>query len=61
MLTLEGADLAFLQEFVREVLTVCANDDADVTYGLEDLALGAGQILGLSKLEMDALLDGESE
>lgn len=60
-MNIEGADLAFLQEFVREVLTVCRYDSEDVTYGLEDLALSAGQIVGLSKLEMESLLNGESE
>lgn len=48
-------DLEYLREFVREVVTICNNDDVGITYGIRDLALNAGRILGLSKVDMENL------
>ena len=47
------ADVAYLKAFVEEVLAVIHNDDVGVTYGLEDMALNAGRILGLDKTYME--------
>jgi hypothetical protein len=49
------ADKAYLKAFVEEVLATIHNDDVGVTHGLEDMALNAGQILGLSKTYMEEL------
>lgn len=54
-MVIEGRDLEYLREFVREVLIVCYNDSDDITFGIGDLALNAGSILGLSKVEMENL------
>lgn len=48
-------DLAYLKAFVEEVLATIHNDDVGVTYGLEDMALNAGQILGLDKSYMESI------
>lgn len=55
--TLTGPELAFLQEFVREVWLVCKYDDYGMTGTLDSLALNAGEILGLSEAEMEHLDD----
>lgn len=49
------ADLAYLKAFVEEVLATIHNDDVGITYGLEDMALNAGQILGISKEYMESI------
>lgn len=54
-MTLKDNDVEYLREFVREVLIICNNDDVGITYGLGDLALNSGVILGLSKVEMENL------
>lgn len=48
-------DRDYLVAFVEEVLATIHNDDVGVTHGLEDMALSAGQILGLSKEYMESL------
>ncbi len=50
---LTEADLAYLKAFVEEVLATVHNDDVGITYGLEDMALNAGAILGLSQTYMN--------
>ena len=52
---LSNQDKAYLIAFVEEVLAVIHNDDVGVTYGLEDMALNAGAILGLDKTYMEEL------
>jgi hypothetical protein len=52
---LSDQDKAYLIAFVEEVIVTCKNDRDGVTYGLDDLALNAGQILGLTKTYMDSL------
>jgi hypothetical protein len=52
---LENADRAYLISFVEEVLSIIHNDDVGVTYGLEDMALNAGVILGLTKTYMESI------
>jgi hypothetical protein len=54
-MNLSEADRAYLISFVEEVLVVCKNDFDRVTYGLDDMALNAGAILGLSKEYMESL------
>lgn len=54
-MTLSEVDRKYLIAFVEEVLATIHNDDVGVTYGLEDLALNAGQILGLDKTYMESL------
>lgn len=56
-LVLSEADHRYLVEFVKEVLVVCGNDQDGITYGLDDVALNAGVILGLSKIEMEEIRD----
>lgn len=48
-------DKAYLISFVEEVLAVIHNDDVGIAYGLEDMALNAGVILGLSKEYMESI------
>lgn len=48
-------DAAYLEAFVEEVLATIHNDDVGVTYGLEDMALNAGRILGLDKEYMESI------
>ena len=55
MIVVSDADHAYLVAFVEEVLATIANDDVGVTLGLEDMALNAGQILGLTKTYMESL------
>lgn len=45
-----------LVEFVAEVLTVCKNDHTGVTWGLEDKALQAGAELGMTKEELERII-----
>lgn len=52
---LSDPDLAYLKAFVEEVLAVIHNDDVGVTFGLEDIALNSGRILGLEKTYMDSI------
>jgi hypothetical protein len=52
---LSSADLAYLTAFVEEVLATIHNDEVGVTYGLEDMALNAGHILGLDKEYMESI------
>lgn len=52
---LSDQDKAYLISFVEEVLATVHNDEVGVTYGLEDMALNAGVILGLSKEYMESL------
>ncbi len=52
---LSDVDREYLIAFVEEVLATIHNDDVGVTYGLEDIALNAGVILGLSKEYMESL------
>lgn len=52
---LSDNDRRYLVAFVEEVLAVIHNDDVGVTYGLEDLALNAGRILGLDKTYMESI------
>jgi hypothetical protein len=52
---LNDPDKAYLISFVEEVLAAIHNDDVGVTYGLEDMALNAGVILGLSKEYMESI------
>ena len=54
---LSDQELGFLQEFVKEVLVVCGNDLESITYGLDDKALSAGEILGLGHTEMREILE----
>jgi hypothetical protein len=49
------ADKEYLKAFVEEVLATIHNDEIGVTYGLEDMALNAGAILGLDKTYMEEL------
>jgi hypothetical protein len=49
------ADYHYLKSFVEEVLVVCKNDFEGVTSGLDDMAMNAGQILGLDRLYMESL------
>lgn len=46
-----------LREFVAEVLTVCKYDYDGVTYGLEDKAFQAGAELGMTRDELEGLLN----
>ncbi len=48
-------DKRYLIAFVEEVLATIHNDDVGVTYGLEDIALNAGAILGLDKTYMESI------
>lgn len=50
---LSDQDVRFLRNFVEEVLCVIKNDEEGITSELEEHALNAGQILGMSKLEME--------
>jgi hypothetical protein len=54
-------DIRILREFVAEVLTVCANDTSDggwhITWGLEEKALQAGAELGMTKQELERILE----
>lgn len=52
---MSDADKAYLISFVEEVLATIHNDDVGITYGLEDMALNAGQILGLDKTYMEEI------
>lgn len=52
---LSEIDKAYLIAFVEEVLVTCWNDYDGVTGGLDDMALNAGAILGLSKEYMESL------
>jgi hypothetical protein len=54
-MTLSEVDKAYLVAFVEEVLATCHSDDVGITYGLEDIALNAGAILGLSKEYMESI------
>jgi hypothetical protein len=54
-MNLSDTDKRYLIAFVEEVLATIHNDDVGVTYGLEDLALNAGAILGLDKTYMESL------
>jgi hypothetical protein len=52
---LSDPDKAYLVAFIEEVLATIHNDDVGVTYGLEDMALNAGAILGLDQEYMNAI------
>jgi len=52
---LSDPDKKYLIAFVEEVLATIHNDDVGITYGLEDMALNAGAILGLDKEYMESL------
>lgn len=52
---MNDVDRAYLIAFVEEVLATIHNDDVGVTHGLEDMAMNAGAILGLSKTYMEEL------
>jgi hypothetical protein len=52
---LSDTDKRYLIAFVEEVLATVHNDDVGVTYGLEDMALNAGRILGLDKTYMEEI------
>ncbi len=54
-MTLSDTDAAYLIRFVEEVIAVCRTDDTGATIDLIDLALNAGQILGLSADYMEEL------
>jgi hypothetical protein len=54
-MNLTEQDKRYLIAFVEEVLATIHNDDVGVTFGLEDLALNAGSILGLDKPYMESL------
>ena len=54
-------DKRVLEEFVREVLTVCKYDYDFVTSGLEDKAFEAGAELGMPKEELERLLYGKEQ
>lgn len=54
-MTINDTDKAYLIAFIEEVLVTIHNDDTEVTYGLEDMALNAGRILGLSKTYMEEI------
>jgi len=54
-LELSDSDKRYIIAFVEEVLATIHNDDVGVTYGLEDMALNAGRILGLDKEYMESL------
>lgn len=50
-------DIRILKEFVAEVLTVCESDCDGVTWGLAEKALQAGAELGMSKEELQRIMD----
>jgi hypothetical protein len=52
---LSDVDKRYLVSFVEEVLCTIHNDDVGLTHSLEDLAMNAGTILGLSKVYMEEL------
>jgi hypothetical protein len=52
---LSEPDKAYLIAFVEEVIATIHNDDTGTTWDLEDLAMNAGAILGLSKIYMEEL------
>lgn len=52
---LSEVDVAYLKAFVEEVLATIHNDDVGITYGLEDMTLNAGAILGLEKEYMESI------
>jgi hypothetical protein len=52
---LSETDKLYLISFVEEVLATIHNDDVGITYGLEEMALNAGAILGLDKTYMESL------
>lgn len=54
---LTGPEVYNLREFVKEVLTVIANDDTGVSHELIDSALRAGEIMKITKDELDEILD----
>lgn len=54
-MVLNDNEILYLRQFVEEVLVTIHNDDTGVTADLEDLALNAGQILGLSLPYMEEL------
>lgn len=54
-MNLSEQDRLYLITFVEEVLATIHNDDVGITYGLEEMALNAGAILGLSKEYMESL------
>ena len=54
-------DTRILKEFVAEVLVLCKNDhngdfeSGDLTFGLYDKTLQAGEVLGMTKEEMEEI------
>lgn len=52
---ISAADYRYLVSFVEEVIVTCRNDYDMVTGSLDDMAMNAGQILGLSKAYMESL------
>lgn len=55
-------DIRILKEFVAEVLVVCANESKDpngfqITWGLDDKALQAGAELGMTKEELEKIIE----
>lgn len=55
-------DVRILREFVAEVLVVCANESKDsngfqITWGLDDKALQAGAELGMTKEELEKIIE----
>jgi hypothetical protein len=54
-MNLSDVDKEYLITFVEEVLATIHNDDVGITYGLEEMALNAGAILGLTKTYMESL------
>jgi hypothetical protein len=52
---LSDSDKRYLVAFVEEVLATIHNDDVGITFGLEDMALNSGAILGLTKTYMEEI------
>lgn len=50
---LKPPELSRLRNFVEEVLTVCENDDAGITFDLYESALVAAEILGMTVEEKE--------
>ena len=50
-------DIRILKEFVAEVLVACKNDDTGATFDLLEPALMAGAELGMTKEELEKIID----
>lgn len=46
-----------VRNLIEELLTIIANDDVGITHDLQDLALIVGEEHGLTKQEMEDILE----